>query len=124
VDEVAGVNHREWPARLNHLGQVVPLDVFHRKYDAFAEPDGRVRGDDVLVLQLGGRLDLAEETVTHAGSLDKVAANDLEHLRASHELIPCEVDHAHTAAPQLTEDFVIREVGHVRRQCSHRSGCR
>ena len=50
VHEVAGVRHRQRPVGLNQLGQVVSLDILHRQDDALAEPHGRVRGHDVLVM--------------------------------------------------------------------------
>ena len=68
------------------------------------------------MLQLGGRLDLAEEPVAHAGPLDQVPADDLEHLQTPHELVPGEVDHPHAAAPQLADDLVVGMVGQPRGQ--------
>ena len=59
---------------------------------------------------------LAEEPVAHAGPLDQVAADDLEHLQSAHELVLGQVDHTHAAAPQLADDLVIRVVGQPRRQ--------
>ena len=68
------------------------------------------------MLQLGGRLDLAEEAVEHSGPLDQVAADDLEHLQPPHELVAGEVDHTHPAAPQLADDLVVGVVDQLGRQ--------
>ena len=82
MDEVAGIGDRQRPLGLDQLGQVEALDVLHGQDEALAEPEGRVGGDDVGVVELGGRADLAEEAVEDAGPLDEVAADDLEDLRA------------------------------------------
>ena len=84
--------------------------------------DGRVGGDDIPVLQFGGRLDLAEEPVAHAGPLDQVPADDLEHFQSPHELVPCEVDHPHAAAPQLADDLVVGVVDQLGRKGVDRRG--
>ena len=68
------------------------------------------------MLQLGGRLDLAEEPVAHAGPLDQVPADDLEHFQPPHELVPGEVDHPHPAAPQLADDLVVGVVDQLGRK--------
>ena len=122
VDEVAGVDHRQRAAGLHHLRQVFPVDVLHGKDDALTEPHGRVGGDDILVLQLGGRLDLTEEPVAHAGPLDQLPADDLEHFQSPHELVPGEVDHPHPAAPQLADDLVVGVVDQLGRKGVDRWG--
>ena len=104
------------PLALTISRQVEPLDVFHGQDEALAEPEGRIGGDDVGVVQLGGRADLAEEPVEDAGAADQVAADDLEHLLAPHERVLGQVDDAHAAAAQLAEDLVVRVVGQSRRQ--------
>ena len=65
---------------------------------------------------LAADADLAEEAVAHAGPLDQVPADDLEHLQAPHERVLGEVDHAHPAAAQLAEDLVVGVVGQARGQ--------
>ena len=84
--------------------------------------DGRVRRDDIPVLQFGGRLDLTEEPVAHAGPLDQLPADDLEHFQTPHELVPCEVDHPHAAAPQLADDLVVGVVDQLGRKGVDRWG--
>ena len=74
------------------------------------------------MLQLGGRLDLAEEPVAHAGPLDQVPADDLEHFQSPHELVPGEVDHTHAAAPQLADDLVVGVVDQLGRKGVDRWG--
>ena len=122
MDEVAGVSDRQRPLGLDHLRQVEPFDVLHRQHEALAEPEGRMGGDDVGVMQLGGRPDLAEEAVGDSGPLDQVAADDLEHFRASHQLVVGEVDHAHPAAPQLADDLIVGVVDQLGRQRVDRRG--
>ena len=68
------------------------------------------------MLQFGGRLDLTEEPVAHAGPLDQLPADDLEHFQSPHELVPGEVDHPHPAAPQLADDLVVGVVDQLGRK--------
>ncbi len=116
IDEIAGIRHRQRTARFHQLREVFPLDILHRQDDALAEPRGRVSGDDVLVLQLRGRLDLAEEAVEHAGAIDKVTADHLEYFHPLQQQVLGQVNHSHAASPQLADDLEIGVVGQPRRQ--------
>ena len=82
VDEVAGMGHRQRPARLDQLGQVVgPRRTPWRRRGSRRHADGRVGGDDVGVMELGRGADLAEEALEHARAVHEVRADDLEDLR-------------------------------------------
>ena len=116
MNEVARVSHRQRPLGLDHLLQVEPLDILHRQHEAIAEPEGRIGGDDVHVVQLGRRLDLAEEPFAHSGPFDQVPADNLEHLQPSHELVLGKVHHPHPASTQLANDLVIGMFGQPRGQ--------
>ena len=62
------------------------------------------------MVELGGRLDFTQEPVAHAGPLDQMTADHLEHLRPSHQLVLGQVDHAHSAAAELANDLVVRVI--------------
>ena len=113
------MGNRQVPFGFDQLRQVEAFDVFHREDDVLPEPHRGVGRDDVRVPQLRDGADLAQEAVEHAGALDDQLPDHLEHLVTPHKRVAHEVDHAHSAPPQLLPDLVIRMVGPVLEE-----GCR
>ncbi len=114
VDVVAGVGDRQRAAGLDQPGQVEALDVLHGEDEALADPQGRIGGHDVGVVEFGRVANLAKEAVKNAAAVDELAADDLEHLDAAHHRVVGEVDDAHAAPAELAEDLVVGVVGQAR----------
>ncbi len=105
-DVMAGVGHRQRPLALHHLVEVLPLDVLHREEQQFAGLDGAVRLHHVVVAEHGGRADLAQEALHHAGFVEQRLVDHLEDFAPVHQHVPGQVDDSHAAAAQLAQHLV------------------
>ena len=105
------------PRGLDQLRQVEALDVLHGEDEALAEPDGRVGGDDVGVVELGRVADLARGSgrARRGGSM-RWLLTTLSTSLPAHELVLGQVDDAHAALAELAEDLVVGVVGQARGQ--------
>ncbi len=121
---VAGMGDRQRPPGLDQPGQVEALDILHRQDEALADPEGRVGGDDIRVMQPGRVADLGEEAIDRVAAVDQVTTDDLEHFHPPHEPVPGQVDHSHAAPAQLAGDLVIGMIGEPRGQRAGRGRCR
>ena len=97
--------NRQLPLARESAAKVVAI---HERHDVVEEPVGFsrvVQWKDVRMLQLGGDLDLTEESVGPEGG-GKLGAQDLErHLAAVLEILG-QVDRRHSALSQLTVEPV------------------
>src|SRR5262249_30468180 len=75
--------------------------------DALAMAKCRVRAHDIRMRESCSGSDLAAEALEYSLALDQVLSDDLENLVTTHELVVREIDDAHTAAAELTQNLVI-----------------
>ena len=89
--------------------EVLATYVLHGERETVREADDRVGRHDVRVrLKPLGRLDLAQETGPHAGTVNDVLADDLDDLFAPGEPVADVIDRPHPATGEFAEDRVVR----------------
>src|SRR5262249_50990981 len=76
-----------------------------------AELLGIVGRRDIWVLELGRRLYLAVEASERVGMIEEALRDDLDSARVVHHAVLRQVDHAHAALSEFTEDPVARVIG-------------
>src|SRR5262249_13198954 len=107
MDVTARVRDRQGPLGFGQPGGVKTLDELHGENDGLAATEGRVRGDDVGVMELSRGPNFAEEAIEDSRPSQEILADDLEDLIATHEPVVREVDDTHTTAPQFAHNLVV-----------------
>src|SRR5580658_7444688 len=85
----------------------VSLNVFHDHDQLVPGCESRAQLRDVGVLQTGQDLDLTHKAIGQVALLCQIRQQDLHRLRAVGDDIADQVDLAHSAVTQLSNNFVI-----------------
>ena len=107
--DVTGLADRQPSTSAKKPVEVLATYVLHGERETVREADDRVGRHDVRVrLKPLGRLDLAQETGPHAGTVDDVLADDLDDLFAPGRPVADVIDRPHPATGEFAEDRVVR----------------
>src|SRR5437762_2676998 len=102
-DVLTGLGDRKWAAFFEHFVQIGAVDVLHHEEMDIAGLFGVVGGDDVGVMEAGGRMDLTAETLASSFSFQKLAPNHFECDFTIHHSVLGEPDCPHAAYAQRSD---------------------
>ena len=94
----------------HELGEVLSLDVIHREVMLVVMDAYVVNGDDVRMLEESRSRDLPPEPLNHLLARELPGQNHFQRHDAPKASLPGAIDHAHPAAGNLFEQFVVAEV--------------
>ena len=100
------------PGRIcaQQLGQAAPFDQLHAEVMLTLVFADFVDRHDVRMIEVGRRLGLLAEPAHVVGRSELAAQDHLQRHRAFQALLASFVDHAHAAAGNLAEQFVVAEI--------------
>ena len=116
LDDI-GFRHSGGVLLAQQFGRVGPLDVVHRDPQLPLVFAAVVDADDVLVVQAGGQVGLAIETLAKFRILGQIAGQDLQGVAAGQPGMLGQIHVAHPAGAQPPNDGVSGEHLSFRQTC-------
>ena len=111
LQQARGIERRQRSLRCETLGQRLAVDVPHHEEDDAVLLVGAVDGDDVGVRELCRGPGFAQEPVAHSRRLGQMRGQHLDRDFPVKIDIDREIDDAHPAATELSQDLEIRSQG-------------
>src|SRR5262245_24967636 len=108
-DVLGGASAREW-ALAHKRRQVATVHIVHREVVMTFAFTHLMDGDDVRVLQVGGRFGFLAEALDVGDAGELTGQDHLYRDRSMKADLPRLVDHAHSTAGDFLEEFVVAEM--------------